>query len=765
MHRSKKRRNIVIISLVAVLLCMVVGYATYSTNLELKGTSEITSNWDIQITDVTNGTPTGNAENAIAPDWDALSASFEANLYDKGDAMEYDVTITNKGTLDAKLDNIITNAQNANTDAVIITFTGYKKGEILKQNESKVVHVKIEYNPNYEGGETSGEVDVDFDFVQDNKVPEQPSTYLLTFDYQTNGGTRVDSEGEYLISGSNVDLSNKAYKDGWTFVGWNTNKNAKEALTSYTMDAASTTLYAIYKKDLKALYQSSDGVNEIGKTEDNCSIFNNETSCNISLPSITPASGYVAGGWYLEENQIGNPGDNYTLTDNVTLTAKATEDVITLSVSTTSTTSSITVVANAEATSGISKYEYSNDGGKTWIDGGTNNTYKFTGLTAGTSYDIQVRVTSASGKTMTSSASIDLTDNVTDTGDGLYKDEYEDGRYFYKGKNVKNYVTFNNEEAGWRIISINSDGTIKIMRDADINTSNTLAWDSSRSNNWNRPASLNTYLNGTYYNSLTTTAQSQIVEATYYVGAVTYDNNDIQDQISDEKVTTSKVKVALPTLSEYIRANSNKEQCGTFSLNNDNYSTTCKNSDWMFNSTLSWWTLSPNSDTSDALFYVDYDGSVYDGSAGNPNYAVRPAITLSSKVQITGGDGSQSNPYTLSMGGTSTSTLEKPTFTEEGVYPKTVTITFPDGCGDTLTCSYQKDNGESISVTTKTVDVEFDNHGSIAATATDGTNTVNSSYTVTIKLKASELSYDNKNTGLDCTDAQCALDAIKKMLE
>ena len=127
---------------------------------------------------------------------------------------------------------------------------------------------------------------------------------------------------------------------------------------------------------------------------------------------------------------------------------------------------------------------------------------------------------------------------VVNSGDGLYADEYEEGKYTYKGANPNNYVTFNNEEAGWRIISINSDGTIKIMRDANINTSYNLVWDTSNSNNWNRPATLNTYLNGDYYNSLSSTAQSQIVEGTYYAGAVTRDNNDIQDQISDEKVTT-----------------------------------------------------------------------------------------------------------------------------------------------------------------------------------------------------------------------------------
>ena len=241
---------------------------------------------------------------------------------------------------------------------------------------------------------------------------------------------------------------------------------------------------------------------------------------------------------------------------------------------------------------------------------------------------------------------LDNTDIVT-SGDGLYEDEYEEGKYTYKGANPNNYVTFNNETAGWRIISINSDGTIKIMRDEDINPSNNLAWDSSNSNNWNRPASLNTYLNSTYYNGLNSTAQSQIVEATYYAGGVTYDNNDIQDQINDEKSTTSNVKVALPTLSEYLRANSNKEQCGTYSLNNDNYMT-CKNSDWMYYSSDYWWTLSPRSDGSSHLFYVSSDGYVNSSHAADTDNAVRPAITLSSEVQITGGIGTASDPYILS---------------------------------------------------------------------------------------------------------------------
>ena len=86
----------------------------------------------------------------------------------------------------------------------------------------------------------------------------------------------------------------------------------------------------------------------------------------------------------------------------------------TLSVSTSKTTSSITTVATASATSGISKYEFSKDNGATWVNNGTSNTYTFTGLTHNTSYNIKVRVTSGSGK-QTISATTVVTTNAIQT--------------------------------------------------------------------------------------------------------------------------------------------------------------------------------------------------------------------------------------------------------------------------------------------------------------------------------------------------------------
>ena len=236
---------------------------------------------------------------------------------------------------------------------------------------------------------------------------------------------------------------------------------------------------------------------------------------------------------------------------------------------------------------------------------------------------------------------LDNTDIVT-SGDGLYEDEYEDGRYFYKGGNPNNYVTFNNEQAGWRIVSIEPDGTIKIMKTASIGNQ---YWDTNGSNNWARPANLNTYLNSTYYNGLNSTAQSQIVSKDWSIGKVTYGNNNLAEQIKAENGSKWNGKVALVTASEYIRTNSDKTYCGSFSLIEDNYFG-CQNKTWMYIDEY-WWTLSPQSSNTSYSFLVNSYGIIDNGRVSTYDYAIRPAVYLSSDVTLTG-SGTITDPYVVS---------------------------------------------------------------------------------------------------------------------
>ena len=318
--RGRQRRKVLIISLMFILCIITAGYAAFQSNLNITSDTSVTSNWDIEITNVTNGTASGTAENTNAPTWDKLTAFMEANLYQAGDAMEYDVTISNKGTLDAQLSDVITNLENSN-EAVDITFTGYTKGEKLYKGENKIIHVKIAYNPNYTGGETSSEIDINFDYKQATSGSESVTSYILTYDYMTNGGTFSTLNQTYLNENDNVDLSVEATKYGYTFVGWNTDKNAQNGLSTYKMPKSNATLYAIYKKALNVTYVKGDNVLNISKDQDMCNLYNLDEYCEVILPSIDTSSTYTALGWFNGSTKVGNASTTYKVSNSITLTA------------------------------------------------------------------------------------------------------------------------------------------------------------------------------------------------------------------------------------------------------------------------------------------------------------------------------------------------------------------------------------------------------------------------------------------------------------
>ena len=305
---------------------MAIGYAAFQTNLDVKGNSQITSNWDVEIINVKEGEKTGLAESAKTPTWTKTEASMETNLYQKGDSMSYIVTIENKGTFDAKLDNINL-GKGTNEEAVNITFSGYTKGQTLFKGTTTDITVTISYNPNYEGGETSSEVNTDFEFSQAEGGTITPTTdHLVTYDYLTNGGTSSNSENEYLPEGSNINLDYTAEKEGYEFVGWNTNASAREGLKDIQINE-DTTLYAIFKKDLDVTYEMGEGVTSTEKEAEVCSLYNNDKTCEITLPEITvnTAKGYEIDGWYNGDTKIGDSNDKYEINSDITLTAKAKE--------------------------------------------------------------------------------------------------------------------------------------------------------------------------------------------------------------------------------------------------------------------------------------------------------------------------------------------------------------------------------------------------------------------------------------------------------
>ena len=229
--------------------------------------------------------------------------------------------------------------------------------------------------------------------------------------------------------------------------------------------------------------------------------------------------------------------------------------------------------------------------------------------------------------------------NTVTEGDGLYEDIYEEGKCIYKGANPNNYIKFNNEI--WRILSIDLNGSLKIVRN-ELLTSVVFDDGTGYSNAW-ETSNIKIYLNPEYLKTITIN-QDKIIPYTWSIGAVIWDNNDLASQIADENEGHSQsVSVALITASEYLRANTNIEQCGSNILNNDNKNI-CKITNWLFKEK-SYWTLSPRDSVSYGIYVVGFDGPLYGGSVLGSQY-VLPAINLSHDITLTG-KGTLSEPFEI----------------------------------------------------------------------------------------------------------------------
>jgi len=455
-----KKRNIIIGSLCAVLLLMVVGYAAFQSVLKIKGTSSISSNWDIKITSITEGTKTGSATTTVDESGNkkisgvgTLTASVEADLVSPGDSIEYDITVTNSGSLNAKLEKIT--LSESNNPAIKFETSGLTEGDTLTAN----------------GGTATLKLKITYDSTVTTQPENTTGTISVTLDY-----VQADENG-----------------------------------------------------------------------------------------TVTPSE---------------------------------------------------------------------------------------------------------------PTAADKLIETTVTTGDGLYQDEYEEGRYIYKGSNPNNYITFNNET--WRILSVENDGTLKIMRKDNIgaktfdskglrdSTSNGVggtycatsnygcnAWSVSENfvNGTNsgtvlKDAELNTYLNNDYYNTLNSESQNLIQPHKWGVGPVTNNNTDLSAQIVSENGTIWNGRIGMITVSEFLRANTNTEQCGDFKLNNTN-KTTCKKTNYIVPSTGYLWIISPCLNSVSNVFRVYSSGYLYShGSTMTDTRVVYPIIYLIPNITLSG-EGTEANPYTI----------------------------------------------------------------------------------------------------------------------
>lgn len=191
----------------------------------------------------------------------------------------------------------------------------------------------------------------------------------------------------------------------------------------------------------------------------------------------------------------------------------------------------------------------------------------------------------------------------------------------YKGDNPDNYLKL--DDKLWRILSNNSDGSIKIVSNEQTAK---ISWDVDGNTDFD-DSTVKTYLNNTFYTSL-----NSVDEFKSSKFCLAY--ND------DKCIDSENVTVGLITTEDYLNA-SNNLKC---ILGNEAECTTGNY-------------LSDFSEQNGPEYTLNsLNGNVYVINNGLISTAkstetlnVRPVLTIDKDVKIVGGTGSEANPYVISV--------------------------------------------------------------------------------------------------------------------
>lgn len=542
------------------------------------------------------------------------------------------------------------------------------------------------------------------------------SQFQVTYDYATNGGTSATKTSAMVDYGASIDLSPTATKSGWAFVGWNTNKDATSKLSSLTMGTSQVTLYAIYKKTGQVTFNlngnASFTYNNTKYTSttaiDLCTMYNRATTCtaSVTMPTITASSNTpTIIGW---SNASGTHTASYTSGQtNVTLTS-----------------------------------------GTTWYA----QTQK-AAVTLSASFN-------ANGATLSSTTSQSCTLEVV-----------------YNGASQATSCTVSAPtitRSGYTVVGFNTSAS---------STSNHSAYSTSTGK-----ITLTTSLNGITWYAVT----YQSISASFY-----YYNSGIKSTSANcNRYNTSTSCTVTVPLSTF---NTTKSQYGGSYVGYGAVNTVGTN------------TSSTTSISGNTTYYVSYRGNVTEYYQNTSRTIYRNSYFTStsamSTVLSTSNTGTSSyspssytkDSVTWSWYGYATSSstgtrtyssvsVAAPTTTTTlyTLYSRNVTATYTKGsnvssigstsnsCSNYYTTNTSSYSGSSCSVTLPTITVGTDyvalgwyNSSDNLIGQPGGQVTLSSNQTFTAKarnLKASDLSYDNSNTGVDCDDAQCMIDKMDSFL-
>lgn len=216
--KTRQKQRIVILTLGAVILGLVLGYAALSQVLNINGTSSISGDFNIQIIALDENTM-NHAQTVSKSGLGTTTVSFTVDLESPGASAIYDVTVENKGSIDAVLKSI-EGIDEANLSApldVKFSTTGIEEGDPLLKGQRKTFQVQVRWDSSATEIPTSNKTLV-LKLNYEQQTVELPTISQITYD-KIEEYTMPEPYPTTYVEGTTTTLPTPT-KSGYTFGGW-----------------------------------------------------------------------------------------------------------------------------------------------------------------------------------------------------------------------------------------------------------------------------------------------------------------------------------------------------------------------------------------------------------------------------------------------------------------------------------------------------------------------------------------------------------------
>ena len=216
MYRNKTK---VIIVMIIMIVFMAVGYALLSTSLNINGSTAVTSNWQVEFSDIRTVEQRGGATNKVNPTVSKTTANFEVDLVQPGDEITYEIDITNYGDIEAEVKGATYTS--TGSEAIYVRFEGIRKGTRIASCEGQsicpkvTVTVKVGYDASVTSDpeEKTKDISITLDIGQYVSSNPTPDGELLP-ELKVPILTEKILNNNQVQSGASIDFSKTSEEDG-----------------------------------------------------------------------------------------------------------------------------------------------------------------------------------------------------------------------------------------------------------------------------------------------------------------------------------------------------------------------------------------------------------------------------------------------------------------------------------------------------------------------------------------------------------------------